>query len=343
MATLEAKVISDFYKYRTDYDGYTVYFENTKHYTKKEVRRIFTKYGAVRKVAQSEVYLCSHCFVAFVYEEDARKCIEAMNNTGDIQLLTITRGRIRPPHLLDKHRGRPANNPNAIPVGMKIVKKDGDNCRGKRRPINGQSDPKVNPKVGKNADKTSDETSTGHIRPLETITREDIRLEGNLDCNANIMDKFVQVSSEFSDLRQELRKEVIIFLKQLLGDLPQVIQKVTTANSPGQLGKSFYVPLKSRIPWRMIRSVRVEEVQAFPVVIANIHEICNVEFIMELLGMYEPMFGSKMKTIPGTLLRYCWVYFKSTKTAEAVERGFDNGKICGNCLVVRRVWVLGED
>ncbi|XP_063972903.1 uncharacterized protein LOC135160366 [Diachasmimorpha longicaudata] len=343
MASIAAKVISDFYKYRTDYDGYTVYFENTKHYTKKEVRRIFTKYGAVRKVAQSEVYLCSHCFVAFVYEEDARKCIESMNNSGDIQLLTITRGRVRPPHLLDKNRGRPGNNVNRIPVGVKIVKKDDGTYKGKKRPINGQSNVPINPKVVKNTPKIVHQTSSGRLRSVEAVTREETHPVVNLDCNENILDEFFQVSCEFTDLRQDERKEVMVHLNEILGDLPHVIQRVTSASAPGQLGRSFYVPLKSRIPWRIIRSVRVEEIPAFPVVIANVHEICNVEFIMELLGSYEPMVGSKMKTISGSLMRYCWVYFKTTQIAEAVETSFDNEKICGNRLLVRRVWALREN
>ncbi|XP_011309930.1 uncharacterized protein [Fopius arisanus] len=258
-----------------------------------------------------------------------------MNTTGDIQLLTITRGRLRPPHLLDKYRGRPANNPNPTPVGVKTMKKGhNDKPRGKRSPINGQSNYKADTKVVKSIDKTVRKSSDS--MNTQTVARTEDNLEENLDLNPDDLDESIEVFPS-SDLPEELREEMVILLRELLKDLPQAIQKVTMINPPEPSTRSFYVPINSRVSWRMLRNVQVEEVQAFPVVIANIHDICNIEFIMELFGMYEPMLISKMKIIPDTYIRYCWLYFKSPKTAEAVERGFDNGKICGNSLIVKVV------
>uniref|UniRef100_A0A6V7JJZ4 RRM domain-containing protein n=1 Tax=Bracon brevicornis TaxID=1563983 RepID=A0A6V7JJZ4_9HYME len=316
--SVEERVISQYYKFRTDYGGYTVYFENDKRWSKKEIRKIFSKYGPIRKVAQSHVYLGSHCFVTFVNEQDVRRCIQEMNSHGEIQLLGITRGKERPSHLLaknhhyDERKAEPTQSQTGAP-----------------RKVLAPTQPK--PDVNSMNKERIDDNIIKYEETLEKIVLGAIDDIDYAELSKYIAEP-VRPPAESRDIINEIRER--------LDKFSNVLQKITILNSQRIPEKSFYVLLDSCIPWKILKSVVVKEEVACPVILANANGIPSADVLMDLLVKYQPLLITHMEVTTRHFARYCRLYFKDAESADKVEAEFDGKELWGSKLIVQRVTKL---
>ncbi|XP_011299512.1 uncharacterized protein [Fopius arisanus] len=116
-------------------------------------------------------------------------------------------------------------------------------------------------------------------------------------------------------------------------DLPELIQKIS-------IGSSNLGPLRT---YGTRHPPTTEHITLQDVVVANIHESCEIDFILEMLEAFHPVCASKMKTIPEHSLRYCHVYFETSDQTQEVERIYDNAELFGKTLIVQRPGTLAAN
>ncbi|XP_015109064.1 uncharacterized protein LOC107035928 [Diachasma alloeum] len=139
------------------------------------------------------------------------------------------------------------------------------------------------------------------------------------------------ISGKYDDAMQKNREEMLMTLKKNSKDLPKMVQKVIMIS-----GKYFYVPMNSRVPWKKLKTVVVEDVRAEGIVVANIHGACDTDFFGKLFEEYQPIFVTKIKEVGEGSLNYCHVYVKTDSFARAAVEHYDNFDVYGKSLIVVR-------
>uniref|UniRef100_A0A6V7HYF5 RRM domain-containing protein n=1 Tax=Bracon brevicornis TaxID=1563983 RepID=A0A6V7HYF5_9HYME len=121
--------------------------------------------------------------------------------------------------------------------------------------------------------------------------------------------------------------------KDMYKNLPRLIEHCP---SPGYFPP--FVPPKKRAmpPPKELEEQMKNAVPAREVIVANIPEMCPLQFIIDLFEKYQPICMTDIAVLPPHNLRYCVVYFKSSEDTEAVEKIFDRTKIFGKRLIVLR-------
>lgn len=76
------------------------------------------------------------------------------------------------------------------------------------------------------------------------------------------------------------------------------------------------------------------EMDAHDVVVGNIPESFGEAYLLHLFEKYDPLAISRIQVVPGSGLRYCYVYFKKYEEAIDVQRRFDRCDLSGKSLIV---------
>uniref|UniRef100_A0A0C9RLM0 RSP31 protein n=1 Tax=Fopius arisanus TaxID=64838 RepID=A0A0C9RLM0_9HYME len=84
-------------------------------------------------------------------------------------------------------------------------------------------------------------------------------------------------------------------------------------------------------------------VDAQEVIVANVPEGYGVFYVLHLLEKLEPIFVTEMKTLEEQSLRYCLVYFKTPRDAEAAQVAFDNVELAGKHLIIMTPHSMAEE
>lgn len=299
-------------KFEKYYEAKSVFFANPRKLSEKKVRAIFSKYGYIETVQQTG-YPTGWCFVRFGSEQFARDCAIDVMSKGIIQLGEFKSAAV----LRARKQGKMSGSHSVTSEESNPDFADGNSSFDSNFSCNYEQSGVRH--FGGNIDRHF--AHSGHFDENGGHFERDLGNGGNFECNIDAM----------THDKEESREEMIKTLKKFSKIVPNFVQKVIMTS-----GKSFYVPMDARVPWKALNTVVVEMVPATGVIVANLHGNCRGDFLLKLFAKYEPIFVSKIKDIGAGNLNYCHVYVKTDSLARAAVMHYDNIEVFGKRIIVAR-------